>query len=89
MESFAASSGKTMVLNKYADCTKEEYEELMNGTKVSNTAKDLKVDSSVPDKAESVQLETEKVTIEVRTLSFKDYVFISLSFMYLLFDFID
>lgn len=30
METFSASNGKEMVLNKYADCTQEEYQALVN-----------------------------------------------------------
>jgi hypothetical protein len=43
MESMAEQDGKALTLNKYADCTEDEYLEIMvaSGTPTSNAAKSL------------------------------------------------
>jgi hypothetical protein len=57
METFASSSGKDMVLNKYADCTQEEYAALLKSStpapspdgKTAKTLMDTAVSGNVAD----------------------------------------
>merc|ERR1712032_408063 len=39
MEEYAKENGKEMVLNKYADCTEEEYRRITDGTPVPTETK--------------------------------------------------
>jgi hypothetical protein len=45
MEEYAKESGKEMTLNKYADCTEEEYFALTGGTRTSEKPAEAKVET--------------------------------------------
>ena len=65
MEEYANDNGKEMVLNKYADCTEEEYRRLTD-TSVPAVVQEIEEEVQVVSEpaAEAIVVEEEKVVVE-------------------------